>query len=162
VAVGCRTCGTLNPERAPTCAYCGASLPSTPIYRDAFRTSRIDRQAVVPYAPRAYPPLAYTPAVKDPSTGLLVELLPGLFGFMGIGYLWAGKTALGLVLLLGYWCFWAIVGVLTVLTLGLLLCFFPFFILLYFAAPIVSALLLQKRLRRRQAALAVAYTQRPY
>jgi hypothetical protein len=162
VAVGCRTCGTLNPDRASTCAYCGASLPSTPIYQDPFRTHRLDRQAIVPYVPPAPPLVSYAPAAKDPSTGLLVELLPGLFGFMGIGYLWAGETALGLVLLLGYWCFWAIVGVLTVLTLGLLLCFFPFFILLYFAAPVISALLLQKRLRQRQAALAVAYAQRPY
>ena len=153
MTVGCRTCGSLNPTGSAFCQYCGASLPQVPAPRDPFRV-----------APRPVPPPdpgALTP-VKDPSTGLLIEMIPGFFGFLGIGYLWAGDIALGLVLLIGYWCFWAIVGVLTVLTLGLLLCFFPFFLLLYFAAPVISALLLQKRLRQRQAALAVAYAQRPY
>jgi hypothetical protein len=65
-------------------------------------------------------------------------------------------------LLIGYWCFWAIVGVLTVLTLGLLLCFLPLFGALYFAAPIFSGLLLQKRLRQRQALVANVYYPVPY
>ena len=151
MAIGCRTCGTLNPNRASSCAYCGASLPSTPIYRDPFRNRRPERRDIAPYVPAVVPTVVYAPAVKDPSTGLLIELVPGFFGFLGIGHLWAGETALGLALLFGYWCFWALVGVLTLLTLGLLLCYFPFFILLYFGAPIVSALLLHGRLRRRQA-----------
>jgi len=104
-------------------------------------------------------PSAMAPAVsypvrgitKDPSAGLLIELLPALFGFLGIGYLWAGETVLGLALLFGCWAFWGIVAVVTALSFGLLLCLFPFFILLYLTAPIVSALLLQRRLRARQA-----------
>lgn len=108
------------------------------------------QRALVPYAP---PPVGPLPAPKDPSTALLIELIPGLFGFLGIGHLWAGQTALGLALLLGYWCFWGVVGVLTILTFGLLLCLFPFFILLYLATPVVTALLLQGRLRRQQAQL---------
>ena len=112
--------------------------------------------------PTVIPPIAPVGVDKDPSTGLLVELLPGLFGFLGIGYLWAGETALGLGLLLGYWCFWGLIAVLTILTFGLLFCFFPFFILLYFAAPFISALLLQKRLRQRQTTIALIYAQRPW
>lgn len=153
----------MNPDRSSDCAYCGASLPSTPLYQDPFRTHRFQQQAIVPYVPQSAPLVTYLPIAKDPSTALLIELIPGLFGFLGIGYLWAGETALGLVLLIGYWSFWALIGVMTVLTLGLLLCFFPFFIMFFFAAPIVSAVLLQKRLRQRQAQLLqLAYAQQPY
>ena len=148
MASGCRTCGTLNPAGATTCGYCGASLPSTPLYRDPF----VSRPA--PPAPPPSPPAV---ALKDPSTGLLLELLPGFCGFLGIGYLWAGETALGLGLLFGYWLFWAFVGVGIVVTFGLLLCLLPFFGLVYLAAPIVSALLLQQRLRRRQLLAARAW-----
>jgi hypothetical protein len=172
MALGCRTCGTLNPDRATVCEYCGASLPSTPLYgHDPFRSRRQERREVVPSMaqtpPRpmypAYPPAgAYAPAPKDPSTGLLIELIPGFFGVLGVGYLWAGELALGLALLLGYWFFWGAVMVATFLTFGLLLCFFPFFILLYFAAPIVSALALQRRLRARQLPPLVARAPYPY
>jgi hypothetical protein len=152
VSVGCRTCGSLNPVGSAFCQYCGASLPQVPAPADPFRI-----------APRPAPPDpgALAPA-KDPSTGLLIEMLPGFFGFLGIGHLWAGDIALGLGLLIGYWCFWAIVGVLTVLMLGLLLCFLPLFGALYFAAPIFSGLLLQKRLRQRQALVANVYYPVPY
>lgn len=142
MARGCHTCGTLNPDRAPTCEYCGASLPATPPYRDPF----VQRRGGTPHATGYAAP----PRAKDPSVGLLIELLPGFFGFLGIGYLWAGETLLGVVLLLGYWAFWTVVAVASIATFGLLLCFLPFFIVSYFAAPIVSALLLQRRLRARQ------------
>lgn len=164
MAIGCRTCGTLNPDRSTLCEYCGASLPAPATRRDPF----VQRRAASPVTP-AYPPtLAYAGsypargATKDPSAGLLIELIPGLFGFLGIGYLWAGETLLGIALLLGYWAFWGIVAVVTVLSFGLLLCFFPFFLLLYFAAPIVSALLLQRRLRARQALTVNPYAAAPY
>lgn len=167
MAIGCQTCGTLNPDRATVCEYCGASFPATPVYRDPFvrrRPAAPARGAYVNPAPFAQ---GSRPALggKDPSAGLLIELLPGLFGFLGIGYLWAGETLLGIALLLGYWAFWAIVAVATIATLGFLLCFFPFFIALYFAAPIISALLLQRRLRARQALIVSpvsAYPTYPY
>ena len=163
MAIGCRTCGTLNPDRATVCEYCGAGLPAAAARRDPF----VQRRAA--HVTPAYPPaLAYTGGypprgvAKDPSAGLLIELILGLFGFLGIGYLWAGETVLGIGLLLGYWAFWGIVAVVTVLSFGLLLCFLPFFILLYLVAPIVSALLLQRRLRARQALLMSPYATAPY
>lgn len=164
MAIGCQTCGTLNPDRSILCEYCGASLPASATQRDPF----VQRRTAVPVTPVYPPTLAYaTPypargTTKDPSAGLLIELLPGLFGFLGIGYLWAGETLLGIALLLGYWAFWGIVAVAMVLSLGLLLCFLPFFLLLYFAAPIVSALALQRRLRARQALVMNPYATAPY
>lgn len=113
---------------------------------------------------RPTPSASSLAAAKDPAAGLLIELLPGLFGFLGIGYLWAGETLLGIALLLGYWAFWAVV-VATFATLGLLLCFLPFFTMFYFVAPTISALLLQRRLRARQiiiAAPASVYPTYPY
>ncbi len=163
MAIGCRTCGTLNPDRSTVCAYCGANLPAPALRRDPFVRHRAAQ--VTPTYPAT---LAYTGsypargATKDPSAGLLIELLPGLFGFLGIGYLWAGETVLGIALLLGYWAFWSIVAVITILSFGLLLCFLPFFILLYLAAPIASALLLQRRLRARQALMVNPYATTPY
>ena len=157
MAIGCRTCGTLSPDRARTCEYCGASFPATPVYRDPFvRRRGAAAQGGLALATGPYLRPAPAPP-KDPSTGLLIELLPGLFGFLGIGHLWAGETALGLALLLGYWAFWSIVAIATVLTLGLLLCFLPLLIIFFFAAPLISALALQRRLRARQA-LAIGST----
>lgn len=167
MAIGCQTCGTLNSERATACDYCGASLPAPSAYRDPF----VRRRMATPIAGAYGTPAPVAPgsrsarSVNDPSAGLLIELLPGLFGFLGIGYLWAGETLLGVALLLGYWAFWAIVAVATIATFGLLLCFFPFLIALYFAAPIISALLLQRRLRARQAivvSLSAPYHLYPY
>ena len=157
MAIDCQTCGTLNPDRSTVCEYCGAGLPAPALRRDPFVQRRASQ-----VTPAYTPSMAYAGTTKDPSAGLLIELLPGLFGFLGIGYLWAGETALGIALLLGYWAFWAIVAVVTVLSFGLLLCFFPFFFLLYFAAPIASALLLQRRLRARQALLVNPYAISPY
>jgi len=163
MAIGCRTCGTLNTDRATLCEYCGANLSTPTLRRDPFAQRHASQ--VTP----AYPvTLAYAGsypvrgATKDPSAGLLIELIPGLFGFLGIGYLWAGETLLGIALLLGYWAFWSIVAVVTLLSFGLLLCFLPFFILLYLAAPIVSALSLQRRLRARQALTVNPYASAPY
>ncbi len=164
MAVGCRTCGTLNPDRSTRCQYCGADLPATPAYRDPFVRQRPGPQVLAPYSPQAARAATYPSvgAVKDPAAGLLIELLPGFFGFLGIGHLWAGETLLGIALLLGYWAFWSIVAVVTIASFGLLLCFLPFFILLYFAAPIVSALVLRRRLRARQALAANPYPAYPY
>jgi len=89
-----------------------------------------------PYQPVGPPP-------KDPSTGLLLELL-GLVGFSGIGWLWAGETAIGIALLLGFWVFLAIEVVLMFVVIGF--CLLPLNLII----PIASAVLLQKRLKERQ------------
>lgn len=87
-------------------------------------------------------------APKDPTTGLLLELIPGFFGFMGIGYLWSGMTGIGIALLLGYWVVVFFEIIFIIFTLGLLaLCLWPINIV----APVVSAVLLQKKLKEQQA-----------
>lgn len=46
-----------------------------------------------------------TPSTKDPDTAMVIEIVAGYFGFLGIGYLYAGRTAAGLLRLFGWWAF---------------------------------------------------------
>jgi TM2 domain-containing membrane protein YozV len=46
-----------------------------------------------------------TPSTKDPNTAMVIEILAGYFGFLGMGYLYAGRTAAGLLRLFGWWAF---------------------------------------------------------
>ena len=162
MSVVCHSCGRLSPPGAQQCQYCGTSLPSTPIYQDPFRT-RPQQQLPDGQPFRAQPPLYLAPnaGLKDPNTGMLVELLPGLFGFLGIGYIWSGEVALGVGLLLGYWLAGTLLAVMTVLTFGLLLCLFPIYLVLWPGAPIISAIILQRRLLRQQQQL-VSASSYPY
>ncbi len=101
-----------------------------------------------------FPPIGLPP--KDPSTGLLLELI-GLFGFSGIGWLWAGQTVLGIVLLIGFWSFIVIEVLLMYVLIGF--CQLPFNL----AVPLISGLLLQKHLKGRQDMLAAQqYPAQPY
>jgi TM2 domain-containing membrane protein YozV len=53
---------------------------------------------------------------KDPNTAMVIEIVAGYFGFLGIGYLYAGRTVAGLLRLFGWWAF-IIVAVLVVTTI---------------------------------------------
>lgn len=119
------------------------------------------RSALVPARPLVPPayPVGPAPGLKDPGTGLILEMLPAFFGFYGIGYLWAGEIGLGLALLFGNWTLWFAFGLFavffSVFTFGFgLLCLgplLPLLILLYAIGPVISGLLLQQRLRTRLA-----------
>jgi hypothetical protein len=92
---------------------------------------------------------------KEPSTGLLLELL-GLVGFAGIGWLWAGRTGLGLLMLFGFWAFLAVEIMLLFVLVGF--CLIPF----NFIIPVASALLIQKYLREQSRVYQAPYTQQPF
>ena len=51
----------------------------------------------------------YSGARKDPNTAMVIEILAGLSGFLGIGYLYAGYISAGLLRLFGWWAFLIIV-----------------------------------------------------
>lgn len=98
---------------------------------------------------QSYQPV-YMPTArpKDPNTAMVIEILAGFFGFMGIGYLYAGYTLGGLVRLLGWFFCLFMAAIMTLITLGFgLICFFP----LVLIAPVVSGLLLKQKLERDQA-----------
>ncbi len=48
---------------------------------------------------------------KDPNTAMIIEIVGGYFGFLGIGYLYAGRTVAGLLRLFGWWAFLILVVV---------------------------------------------------
>jgi hypothetical protein len=107
-----------------------------------------------PYGQGSYgqPPYGQPPygqAAKDPTTGLLLELI-GLLGFMGIGWIWAGETAIGVALLIGWWIVApTLIFVATLLSFVLIgLCMFPLLPLI----PIASGVILMNRLKAKQAA----------
>ena len=176
MTVVCHTCGHQNPDGSPSCQYCGRSLEPASIPHHARPAQAVEASSQPQdqggYAqpgqgggygpnpdrqqhyrgqygmPPARPYAVQLIAVKDPGTGLLLEILPGLFGFLGIGWLWAGETGIGIALLLGYWVFLFSEGLFIVFSFGLLLfCCAP----LNLAVLLASGFLLQKRLRDRQA-----------
>lgn len=63
---------------------------------------------------------------RDPMVALLLELIGGFFGFLGVGWIYAGRPTLGVVLLVSYWLLDWIVGlILAVGTLGAWCCVWP-------------------------------------
>jgi TM2 domain-containing membrane protein YozV len=63
---------------------------------------------------------------RDPSVALLLEVAGGFFGFLGIGWIYAGRPAMGILLLVGYWILDWIIGLaLSISTLGVWCCVWP-------------------------------------
>ncbi|MEO8285788.1 MAG: hypothetical protein ABI670_05085 [Chloroflexota bacterium] len=87
-------------------------------------------------------------APKDPTVGLLLELI-GYVGFLGIGHIWAGKTTRGIALLVGWWVYLAISGVLTILLIGCLM------LIAGIAVPIASGFYLKNEMEKEQAAMGI-------
>jgi TM2 domain-containing membrane protein YozV len=57
---------------------------------------------------------------RDPFIALVLEVVGGFFGFLGLGWIYAGRPAMGLALLIGYWLLDWILGVtLSIVTIGL-------------------------------------------
>ena len=58
-------------------------------------------------------------ARRDPLVALLLEVIGGVFGFLGLGWIYAGRPVLGIALLVGYWVLdWVIGLALSIVTLG--------------------------------------------
>ncbi len=56
---------------------------------------------------------------RDPFVALSLEVVGGFFGFLGIGWIYASRPAMGILLLIGYWLLNWIIGLtLTIGTLG--------------------------------------------
>jgi hypothetical protein len=66
-----------------------------------------------PYQPPAYAPRP----PKDKSIALILELLPGLFGFLGFGWIYSGDTQTGIMWLVGY-LIWAVAAVIIDIVTG--------------------------------------------
>ncbi|HUV25008.1 MAG TPA: hypothetical protein VMW26_06240 [Methanomassiliicoccales archaeon] len=95
----CTRCGEPIQEWSRYCSRCGWKLVPSEQAGPTYQESQYPRPN---YQGSYYPPPYYRSWVKekDPGTVLLLALILGLIGFMGIGHLYIGKIARGVVLLI--------------------------------------------------------------
>jgi len=60
---------------------------------------------------------------RDPFVALVLEVMGGFFGFLGLGWIYAGHPALGILLLIGYWLLDWVVGLTLAISTFCLWCF---------------------------------------
>jgi hypothetical protein len=114
----CPACNSQNPDEASFCLRCGSPLnhPSTQFAQPQ------------PQYPQSYPPQQYlnVKPLKDKSLAMILEILPGLFGFLGFGWIYAGNTSTGLIWLFGFLAWTVIATIISVATAGIgIFCWFP-------------------------------------
>lgn len=125
--------------------------PSPPRYT----TEDHEQQSTPPYQPLApHYSQQYTPAPqyssqprKDADTAFIAELIPGLFGFLGIGHMYGGNAPLGVGLLLGWWVFVFVEFLLFSVLIGF--CLLPLLLTLNVAVPLLSAFWVKRSLEGR-------------
>jgi TM2 domain-containing membrane protein YozV len=90
----------------------------------------------------------YDQQSKDPNTAYLIELVGGLFGFLGLGYFYIGRTGEGITRLI----IWLLYAVFAWITISVLLTVFigvvclPIQFVIQIAIPIWSASSLKKQM----------------
>jgi hypothetical protein len=108
-AIGtCTSCGKL------ICRECAVEVQNKLVCRQCLSTGLAN-----PVSSVARPP-------KDRSLAYIIEILPGLFGFLGFGWIYSGNATIGIILLLGFLGWSVIAGIIDVVTGGIgLLCTVP-------------------------------------
>jgi len=116
----CSHCNSTNPDDASFCNYCGASLTfeETPIEPVVTRLDQNQPQPPV-FTPNQLTAYSYKSAQpsKDRSIALILEILPGIFGFLGFGWIYSGNTTTGLLWLI-FFLLWVVVSFILVLITG--------------------------------------------
>ncbi|MBM4422016.1 MAG: TM2 domain-containing protein [Chloroflexi bacterium] len=74
------------------------------------------------YSPPVTPSYSASQPAKDRTIALVIEVAAGLFGFLGIGWMYAGNVSAGLIWLIGFWVGNIIGIVLDLLTVGFFTC----------------------------------------
>ncbi len=59
---------------------------------------------------------------KDRSLAYLLEILPGIFGLLGLGWIYSGNLGVGLIVLVGY-LIWDVIALVAAAVTGFLACF---------------------------------------
>lgn len=94
------------------------------------------------YPPQGQQPI-YVASQTSPETegsasiALWLEIIFGIFGLLGIGHVYTGRVAVGILALIGWWVYIGIAGAITTVTAGIAGCLF---VPLYFAIPIISGI----------------------
>lgn len=137
----------------------GNSFPPQPGYappqpgygQQPFGAAQQQQQQGYGYAPPMYPPGVVNVNVINPpqaknNTALLVEILCSFFGIYGVGWLMAGETTVGAILLVGSFVYWIFAVVMIVSIIGIF-CLIPLGIGLF----ILNIIMLNSRLDRKAA-----------
>lgn len=82
----CQKCGAALEEGAAFCPSCGTRVQAE-AQQATTATVGVGATAV--------------PGAKSKSTALVLEIVAGLFGFLGIGWIYAGETQKGILILIG-------------------------------------------------------------
>lgn len=114
----CPNCGQDNPDKSKFCFNCGYALSTAGM--------PVRPRPPVPAAPPSYP-VGYAPRPpKDRSIALILEILPGLFGLLGFGWIYAGNAGAGIAWLLGMLVWTGIAAVIAFFSIGVsLICTLP-------------------------------------
>ena len=97
--------------------------------------------------PGYYQPMVVVQQQDNSTLAIVLEVVIGLFGLYGIGWLVAGFKDTGVKILVGGLIWWLVAIVISVFTLGIgLLCIWPIDLVIM----IVSVVNLSKRLKERQ------------
>lgn len=107
----CPNCQAEIAEGSAFCSSCGARIGAP-----------TDIAPIQP-SPVQQPMAVHTRPMKDRSIALILEILPGLFGFLGFGWIYAGDVNTGVVFLIGYLAA-AVVFVIADVISGGICCFF--------------------------------------
>lgn len=102
-ALHCPTCGQKVQPNAQYCMQCGGAIPSAT-------------------SPSFWQPVAGS-AVSPETSGaaniaLVIEVIPGVFGLLGLGHVFSGRVKVGLGVMFGWFLYIIVGSALTSLTLG--------------------------------------------
>jgi hypothetical protein len=148
--ITCPNCNTQNPDDAQSCSNCGAPLSEALYHAPAQPPEGVPsesveipepspdyagsvEQALPPPPPPSspVPPVLAAPATlsvfksgekKDRSLALLLEILPGFFGLLGIGWMYSGNIGVGITFLAAF-LIWDLIAISIAVLTGFLACF---------------------------------------
>lgn len=87
----CPNCQAEIAEGSNFCHLCGIRIATPP------EVAQLQPPQLPPQ-----PPVTYVRPLKDRSMAQILEILPGLFGFLGFGWIYAGDVNTGIMFLVGY------------------------------------------------------------
>jgi hypothetical protein len=107
--VYCPNCSFENRNAVKFCANCGFNLAANP--PPQVKTN-LPAPYIAPQLPAPLPqqgalspvyqqPIAYARPLKDRSVAMILEILPGIFGILGIGWMYSGQMWTGIAWLVG-------------------------------------------------------------
>ena len=132
--MNCPNCQTTVQPGTRFCTACGAGLvvaqqPAT--YQAPAQIERVAGQSTT---------IMVVPASKSKGTALAIEAVAAIFGIFGVGWLYNGNTAVGILLLIAGFCWDIFAFFVAFVTLGFgALCLVPIHMLLVLGSVLLLA-----------------------